>query len=336
MSEKEGKEQKDVTERIESEIEKNKDSSNLQEWADDMSSLKSMSKNAEKEKKKAEDVKKKLDEIKKDVQSKMNEMTKESQYDKNQAIISLLLLNEMMVDKKQAINFYADFLEFTKAKDDPKNPLFLHIIRGINIAEDKASSLRDLINHNYLIISFLLKKNPSSGSGMSLEEMMENLSSLSEEQRALSQTLWNMFSEQNMSGEMMKELARYQSEIARKIKELSKKGEEGAGLDEIGDSLSDVAEEIAKQNISEELLKKQERTLNKMLKMTKSLYKQGITEKRESKTGKDYSDPVKRIVPEDFGYKKRNIEKMMLEFIRDYKDEEREFYIKKYYMEILK
>jgi len=331
-----GIEQKTVTKEISDEIERNKDSENLKEWSDDMDSLKSMSKEAEKEKKKSEEVKKKLDQLKEDVLKKMNSMSNNLQYDKNQVILTLLSLNEMMTDKNEVLSVYISLLDFTGAKNDSKSPIFLLLQRGINMAEDKNTTLKDMADYNYSLISFLLKKNPATGSGMSMEQMMENLSSISEEQKMLSQTLWEMFNQQSMNGEMMREIGKYQSEISKKLKELGEKGPDGSGLKELSDSLADVAEKIKNGEINEDVLKKQERTLNKMLKLTKSLYKQGINEKRESKPGKDYNDTIKRVMPEDFGFKKSGMEKMMMEFLKEYRDEKNRYYIKKYYMELLK
>lgn len=334
----EGKrEQSEVTEEIEGEANKSEESENLKEWSGDLKDAGKISKSAESGEKNGEDVKKKLEEIKKEVEEKMNRMAGGSRYDKNQVMLSLISLNRMIAEKRDAIGVYAAVRDFTQSGEDMSNPLSSMLQRGIIIASDPKTSIEDVKNHNFSIIAFLLKKLPPSGGGMSLDQMLENLSSISEEQKNLSQTLWSMFEEQNTGGEMMGEIARYQREIAEKLRELGKKsGGDGGGLEELSDSLSDIADKIEKGETDEELLKKQERTLNRMLKMTKSLYKQGITEKRESKTGKEYAEPIRTALPEDYGYKKAGLERELKKFLSEYGGKTDEFLIKKYYMEILK
>ncbi|MGE3062118.1 MAG: hypothetical protein AB7T10_00575 [bacterium] len=336
MMENENNKQKDVTDELGKEKERAEESENLKEWTEDLDEAESLSKAAEEDSKKKSSVKEKLEKIKKEAQEKMNSLSGNQKYDKDQVILTLLALNEMITEKKSALGVYASVLNFAHAENDPKNPLFLLIQRGRMIVEEANSSVDDIINYNFFIISHLLKKMPPSGGGMSMEQMMDALSSLSEEQKSLSETLWNMFDSQNMGSEMMNEISRYQKEIARKLKELGEKSGDGGGMSQLGDSLADVAEKIEKNEINEDILKKQDRILNKMLKMTKALYKEGITEKRESKTGKEYAEPVRLAVPEDYGFKKSSFEKMLKKFLTEYRDESIEFIIKKYYMELLR
>ena len=338
MMEESGKNQKSVTEEIKKEAEMAENSDNLREWTKDLKDAEELSKAAEKKSSKRENVKKKLDEIAKEVQEKMNSIEGKDSYDKNFVIMTLLASNEMITNKESTLLAYSSILEYAKAENDPKNPLFLMVQRGRMIAEDKNSLLKDVINHNYAIIASLLKKAPPSGGGMSLDEMMESLSSLSEEQKSLSQAMWSMFNDQSGESETVSEIARYQRKIAEKMKELGEKksGGEGDGLKMLADSLLETAEMIEKQGLTEDALNKQERTLNRMLKLTKSLYRQGIDDKRESEEGKYYNNPVKIKVPEDYGYKKADFQKMLEEFLKEREDKEYEYFIRRYYMELLK
>ncbi|MDD3804490.1 MAG: hypothetical protein PHW02_08940, partial [bacterium] len=330
--------QQSVSEELKTEAERAENSDNLREWTQDLKEAEELSKAAEKNSSKRENVKKKLDDISKEVQEKMDSIEGKDKYERRFVIMTLLMSNEMITDKESALLVYSSILEYAKAENDPKNPLFLLVQRGRMIAKDKNSLLNDVINHNFTIIASLLKKAPPSAGGMSLDEMMESLSSLSEEQKSLSQTMWSMFNDQSGESQMAGEIARYQREIAKRMKELGEKNSagDGEGLKMLADSLLEAAEMIEKQGLTEEALNKQERTLNRMLKLTKSLYRQGMDEKRESEEGKYYNNPVKIKVPEDYGYKKADFQKMLEEFLKEREDNEYEYFIRRYYMELLK
>ncbi len=298
-----------------------------------------LSKKSEKDLSERKRVKEKLENLKKDLEKKIEQLEgSEKRYDKYLVIYSILFINEIVdstQDRELINDLYMSIIDYVD--ESPTSPLTILLKTAQRIVVLSEGDFTSLKKHNLSIILYLLKENPSGESTGSMEDISEKLSKISEEQMKISQTLWEMFNKSEISKDMLDMLSDLEKKLSQKMKEIGEKtGDDvGENISSLADSLKDVSEELKKGNLDEEILKKQERVLKRMLNLTKSIYRKGIEEKRESKTGKDYNLPFRLITPEDFGYKKYWELKKKYKNIYDFKRKEWIPLLKLYYRELI-
>lgn len=339
ISNKNTKDQKKITESLEKMKEKSLKDLQLNEFEKPIDETYQLSKESEKDPSKREKVKEKLENLKNDFEKRIEQMEGDKKrYDKYLVIYSILFINEI-VDSTQdgeLINdLYMSIIDYVD--ENPTSPLTILLKTAQRMALMSKGDFTSLKKHNLAIILYLLKENPSGESTGSMEDISEKLSKISEEQMKISQTLWEMFNKSEISKDMLDLLSDLERKLSQKMKEIGEKSGDDIGekISSLADSLKDLSEELKKGNLDEEILKKQERVLKRMLNLTKSIYKKGIEEKRESKTGKDYNLPFKLITPEDFGYKKYLELKKKYKNIYDFKRKEWIPLLKLYYRELI-
>ncbi len=108
-----------------------------------------------------------------------------------------------------------------------------------------------------------------------------------------------------LTQQQLQSLIQKQMELAQSLKKLAQEIKEKGGSN-LGDELGEIAEEMEKladdmkKGLTEDIIKRQKRLLDKMLEARKSVYKKKITRKRYSEPGKDFTDlkspPVPKLI----------------------------------------
>jgi len=331
--------QREITEKIEGlkgETIKNED---LEEYEKELSDIAKTSKESENNFSKTKDVKDKLENLKNKIEENLEKMSGKSERYNKDLIISALLFIDQVIDSTQDLqlvsNLYQSIIDYTG--EDIRSPLTILLKTAQNIAQQNSQDLLPLKEQNIMIINFLLKDNPQGEGASSLERIAEQLSSISKEQQYISQMLWEMFGKGEMKRDILDMLGNMENSLSEKMKKLGEGSNKDVGqaLSDLADSLKDVSKNLKDGKFDEEVLKKQERVLKRMLNITKSIYKKGIDEKRESYSGKDYELPAKIIQPKDYGYKKYFQLKKRYEDVEKFERKEWIPIIKLYLQEIL-
>jgi len=311
----------------------------LEEYEKELSDIAKTSKESENNFSKTKDVKDKLENLKNKIEENLEKMSGKSERYNKDLIISALLFIDQVIDSTQDLqlvsNLYQSIIDYTG--EDIRSPLTILLKTAQNIAQQNSQDLLPLKEQNIMIINFLLKDNPQGEGASSLERIAEQLSSMSKEQQYISQMLWEMFGTGEMKRDILDMLGNMENSLSEKMKKLGEGSNKDVGqaLSDLADSLKDVSKNLKDGKFDEEVLKKQERVLKRMLNITKSIYKKGIDEKRESYSGKDYELPAKIIQPKDYGYKKYFQLKKRYEDVEKFERKEWIPIIKLYLQEIL-
>lgn len=339
VEEKNLEKQKEVTEKIENLKKESLKDENLDDFGNELSELSQLSKESEKEFSKTKDVKEKLTDLKKKVQENMEKLSgKTEKYNKELIITTLLFIDELIdstQDLRLVSNLYQSIIDYTG--EDITSPLPILLRTAKTMAEKNNGDLLPLKEQNVNIINFLLKDNPQGEGASSLERLAEQLSSMSKEQQYISEMLWEMFGKGEMEQDLLNQLGKMEESLSQKMKKLGEQSfkDVGEAISALSDSLKDIANDLKEGKLDEEILKKQDRVLKRMLNISKSIYKNNVDEKRESFTGKDYEIPVKLIMPEDYGYKKYIQLKKRYQDVENFERKEWIPLIKLYLQEIL-
>ena len=172
---------------------------------------------------------------------------------------------------------------------------------------------------------------------MSLEQMMSQMQNMSKKEQAISEMLQELMNMGKGEPQLLQDIANMQREMAGKMKEMNKGGGKLLGeLEHIADSLEDISDDVSKGNLSEELLNKEKRILNRMLNIQKSIYRQGITEERESSPGIYIPGKIEIITPDNLGYKYNQQRELIFKYLKELNCPQYESKIRQYIMEIFK
>ncbi|ACF13109.1 hypothetical protein Ctha_0639 [Chloroherpeton thalassium ATCC 35110] len=144
-------------------------------------------------------------------------------------------------------------------------------------------------------LSQMMQQQGQSGGEGDGSDMMQQMRNLSDKQGGLNQQTESAMGErlQMGQGERMLQLAAQQrmiQEQLRKLQERQMKNGESKLLGDLGKMLEDmeqVARKLEQQDLSSELIKRQQQILSRMLESTTALRKQGFEENREALAGKD-------------------------------------------------
>ncbi|MEO0237254.1 MAG: hypothetical protein ABIN35_03355 [candidate division WOR-3 bacterium] len=339
VQEKNFEEQKKITEGIEELKKESLRDDNLEEYENDLIELSKLSRESEKEFSKTEKVKEKLADLKKKVEENIQKLSGKTQRYNKELVITTLLFIDELIDSTQNVqlisNLYQSIIDYTG--EDIASPLNILLRTAKTITENSNGNFLPLKEQNVNIINFLLKDNPQGEGASSLERLAEEMSSMSKEQQYISEMLWEMFGKGEMKQDILNQLGKMEESLSEKMKRLGEQSfkDVGEAISTLADSLKDVANDLKQGKLDEEILKKQDRVLKRMLNISKSIYKKGIDEKRESFTGKDYEIPVKLIMPEDYGYKKYFQLKKKYQDVENFERKEWIPLIKLYLQEIL-
>ncbi len=337
------KKQKEITNDLKS-LSKEADENKMFDKSQKLSKMSELSKQAQSgDKKKAKELKKQMQKFSEELENEIQNKMQGNNIDNNKIIISLYSANLFLQENgnmQKVNNLYKNIYNILGDSIDMRSPIAILLLNGIRMTEMSDITKEEIIEYNYKIISFLLnsQKNGQSG-GMSMEQMMNEMQSMSKTEQAISQMLMNMMQKGEQNGQMLDEIGKMQKEIADKMRQLSKEmGNSNAlgDMETLADSLDYIAEQLKKGVVDQDILDLQKRVMNRMLNIQKSVYKQRLSEKRESKPGKYYSPAIDIILPNDYGYKKYKIRELLNEYLKNYNNSEYKTKVRKYYMEILK
>ncbi len=145
---------------------------------------------------------------------------------------------------------------------------------------------------NIIVMELLTSAQQSSGGGggsMPMPSMGEQLQQMAKQQAGLNGMAQQMLSEQTRAG--MQRLQGEQQGLAGQMQELADEkisAEDDlrllGDLDELAKEMEKIADEIASGNLNEDVLRRQERILSRMLDAKHSVHKRDYSKKRESKT----------------------------------------------------
>lgn len=315
---------------------------NMRDVKRDMQKAAEMSGQAEKDRAKAEDVKKQMEKMSSDILKQMGDMTGQSNIDINMVIISLYTMNRYIESHtvgSAVRTFYSNLYASVTGKSDMQSPLSAMISGVYRSLSSEQVTGNQLINENFRIISFLLspKDNPK-GRGQSMEQMMNSMNSMTMKQEMIMQALRNMMQSGSGEKQMLDELARMQREMAGQMRRMSRQqGSEGmlGDMEALADSLDDMSSQMETGDIDSNLVNKQNRLLNRMLDMTKSVYRKKISPERKSIPGADYTIKSSIVLPEDLGFDRYYIRRQLFKYLDNYDNKQYRPLIRKYYMEII-
>ena len=130
-------------------------------------------------------------------------------------------------------------------------------------------------------------------------------------------------------------LAAEQESVHKTMGELAK---EAAGRSDIAGRMDDIVEEmeevvadLRKRGATDRTLQRQDRIMNRMLDVQKSLHRQEYDKKRKSHTGKDIAHKSPDSLPEDFGERRDFLQQKLLRALNQPYPKEYETLIKEYF-----
>ncbi len=295
-----------------------------------------LSKEAEYKKEMSERVKNEMGKISDSIDNMLAGMNRRNSTDIMMLIMVLYTINTNY-NEISVKAVYENLIEKSNI-DNVNNPLTSMFNTAVNMINQGAER-DEIYKFNHYIIAYLLNeehKGQGQGQGMSMEQMMQKMKNMGKKEMAISQMLNDMMQKGEGPPQLLDEIGRMQNEMAEMIREMMKEGNGKAAneLESIADSLDELAEKIVK-GIDEELLNKENRILNRMLDFSKSMYKQGLSEKRESKSGKrtDSNTSVSPISKIEMDKKERM---KLFDYIKLIDCLHYKRILRKYYMEILK
>jgi hypothetical protein len=139
----------------------------------------------------------------------------------------------------------------------------------------------------------MMCKQPKPGS--------QSMSELSEQQKRLNEQLRQMMKQgkqgkQGKKGKQgmkkLQEMAQEQAQIREQLKKayerIRKEGQKGLGdLGKVGEDMKESEEELKNKQLTQQLMERQKRILNRMLDYNKSMRQREFSKKRKGETGED-------------------------------------------------
>ncbi len=258
------------------------------------------------------------------------------------------LLNDMDVILKQLNSLskktFAITPEMGKALGKAKNNMRRAISsaldkNGRNVMRNQQSAMAAL-NDAANMMSAMMNQMANGQGGGGMMSLSQQLKKMAGEQMQLNQMT------QQMKGggmsmkqaAMMKRLAGRQEAIRKSLEELNREAKASgkskkiaSNLERVLEQMKEVVSDLQSQNLDDELLKKQQNILSRLLDAQRSVNDRDYEKKRESETGKMWSGKSPGKIDFSDKEKKTNLEKELLKaeqegYSRDYKE-----LIKKYY-----
>ncbi|WP_069133298.1 DUF4175 family protein [Rhodohalobacter halophilus] len=173
--------------------------------------------------------------------------------------------------------------------------------RNASIASREAfAGINDLASMLASLIDQLMDQQGGSGSGMSMQQMIEQLQNMSGDQQQLNQQLQELINDMQgdrlsqEQAERLDQLARQQNEIRRQLRELQQRGELDSGdraLSEIERMIEEMEESIndMRGGITDPIMnQRQQNILSRMLDAEQALQQRGETDEREGTASSEY------------------------------------------------
>ncbi|MFQ5629064.1 MAG: DUF4175 family protein, partial [bacterium] len=166
--------------------------------------------------------------------------------------------------------------------------------------------------------------NQGGGSGSGMEQLMQRLAGVSGEQQGINQQTQGLGNQGQLSMQQQAGLARLaaQQEALKKTlqelaQELGGQNEILGSMDKIAQDMGDVAQDLARQNISRQTLERQRRILSRLLDAQRSAQQRDVSKKRRAETGKQYTSIDPGFLPPDLGEAQTKIQQDLLKALRE-------------------
>lgn len=285
-----------------------------------------------------DDVKQSMESIRQQINEMMSSMSNQQTIDSQLILLSLGTINRHTLNgdgRGRIMGAYTNLRAYAVNKGGGEQ--LAGLLDNAKKTALAAENMDTIINYNLYIAAYLLSMHTGQGQGesMTLQQMMQSMQGMSRKQSAISQMLTEMLERGESGQDMLDEMARMQKEMGSMMRQMSQQssGKTGGQLEDLADSL-DVLAEALKEGISDELSDREKHLLNRMLEFSKSVYKQGLTDKRESETGSRvlFEPVVQPAGLSGYGLHWKEIMKRLkaIESV-DYRT-----VIRKYFMEIMK
>lgn len=200
---------------------------------------------------------------------------------------SARLQQHLSTDLRRAQQQMADaIMKFQNQQSDAAGEPMTSAMESLNRFADQIAEL----------LSKAMQDQQGGGEGEG-ESMSEQMQKLSDQQGQLNSETEQMGSRmQADKGVRLAQIAAQQRLIAEQLRQLEKKNQQKGGkgellgdLDKMVDEMNDVARKLQQQDLSRDVINRQQKILSRMLDATKSLRKEGLEEKREAIAGKNIS-----------------------------------------------
>ncbi|MEO0190951.1 MAG: hypothetical protein ABIL18_08215, partial [candidate division WOR-3 bacterium] len=202
-------------------------------------------------------------------------------------------------------------------------------------------AMRQLNLAGISMIQSLKKAGESSGSSTGIDQFLKDLSSLTQNQMGIGQSIFNLFP-LSVSGLTPEQIAQVQR-LAGKQRELrqaleSLKGSPEAGrfqelLDKITEEMKETEEALYQYKIDRELIERQQLIISRLLDAERSIRQEDWTKERKSKPGEDIKHPSPAPLPQELG--RDELMEIIQRALKQPHPEEYEIYIREYFRALL-
>lgn len=215
-----------------------------------------------------------------------------------------------------------------------------------NLSQAARSQQRAMLSLNeaakQMINAMSELENAQSASG--LQEMLDKLAQMAGKQQGINQQTMQLgIGQQPLSLDMQAQMARLAAEqmalrktLQQLQQEFGERSEILGRLDGIGKQMEEVAKDLQAKNVSRKTIQRQQKILQRLLDAQKSARRQDFSRKRRAETGKFYPTVDPGRMPEDRGEKLQNIQKDLLNALKEGYSRDYQELIKKYFEALIK
>lgn len=196
------------------------------------------------------------------------------------------------------------------------------------------------------ILQTLAQAQQGGGFGGGMEGLLEQLSQLTADQMMLNQEMGGLPIPIPMPGGLSpQQLALVERILSkqRSIRQALEELKQGLGtepgltssLDGVIEEMKQIERDLSEMVVTRELIERQEKTLNRLLDVQRSVRRREFKEKREREIGKDYPTPSNPTLPADLGERKKLLREKLLQALREDYPKDYERLIKLYFESLL-
>uniref|UniRef100_A0A7C6AAP5 GAT domain-containing protein n=1 Tax=candidate division WOR-3 bacterium TaxID=2052148 RepID=A0A7C6AAP5_UNCW3 len=196
------------------------------------------------------------------------------------------------------------------------------------------------------ILTTIAQAQQSGGFGGGMESLLQQLSQLTAEQMMLNQEMQGIPIPIPMPGGLTpQQLAQIERILSkqRAIRQTLEEMRQSLGvepglmssLDGVIEEMKQVERDLSELVVTRELIQRQEKILNRLLDVQRSVRRREFKEKRESEVGKDYPIPPSPILPADLGERKKLLREQLFKALREGYPKDYERLIKRYFESLL-
>ncbi|MEO0115616.1 MAG: hypothetical protein ABIK93_09130 [candidate division WOR-3 bacterium] len=196
------------------------------------------------------------------------------------------------------------------------------------------------------ILNTLAQAQKGGGFGGGLENLLEQLSRLTAEQMMLNQELGAIPlpipTPGGLTPQQLAQIERILSKqraLRQTLEEIRKSlgTEPGltSSLDGVIEEMKQVERDLSELVITRELIQRQEKILNRLLDVQRSVRRREFKEKREREIGKDYPVPPNPTLPADLGERKKFLREKLLQGLKEGYPKDYEYLIRLYFESLI-